>query len=243
MIRIESLAKRFGAVEAVRGVSFDAYDGKVTALLGPNGAGKSTTLRVLSTTIEPSSGSASVDGIDVVDEPLEVRRRIGVLPHNAGTYDRLTAKENVEYFGRLHSIERETLAERCAALAAQLDMEDFFHRRCAGFSQGQRIKVALARALVHNPKNVILDEPTNGLDVMATRALREIILSLKEEGRCVLFSSHIMQEVANLCDDVIIIGGGTVRYRGSIDGLRERTGLEDLEEAFLDVIGEQVTGK
>ena len=236
MIEISGLGKRYGAVQAVNDVSFSAADGRVTALLGPNGAGKSTTLRILSTTVNPDAGAALVDGISVTDDPLAVRRRLGVLPHNAGAYERLTAKENVEYFGRLHDLPEDALTARCDALSQQLEMQEFFHRRCAGFSQGQRIKVALARALVHDPKNVVLDEPTNGLDVMATRALRKIILSLKNEGRCVLFSSHIMQEVANLCDDVVIIGSGQVRYNGSIDGLREHTGVADLEEAFLKVV-------
>jgi sodium transport system ATP-binding protein len=236
VIRTEGLGKSFGAIEAVKNVSFSAADGKVTALLGPNGAGKSTTLRILSTVLQPSAGSANVDGIDVVKDPLGVRRTIGVLPHNAGIYDRLTARENIRYFGRLQQVGKLELERRMDELIAVLEMEEFCDRRVAGFSQGQKIKVALARALIHDPRNVLLDEPTNGLDVMATRALREFIQRLKREGRCVLFSSHIMQEVANLCDELVIIGHGEVRFQGTLASLAERTGEADLEDAFVRVI-------
>jgi sodium transport system ATP-binding protein len=238
MIEINQLQKSFGTFNAVSDVSLRAEDGKVTALLGPNGAGKSTTLRILSTILLPSGGYAAVDGEDVVQNPLAVRRLIGVLPHNAGIYERLTARENVRYFGEMHGISSNLLEQRIDGLIERLGMQEFCDRRCAGFSQGQRIKVALARALVHDPKNVILDEPTNGLDVMATRALRKIILSLKAEGRCVLFSSHIMQEVANLSDDIVIIGSGQVRFHGTTETLAAQTGLTDLEDAFMHIIGE-----
>jgi len=239
MIRVEALSKNFGEVEAVIDVSFSADDGKVTALLGPNGAGKSTTLRMLSTVIKPSSGSAYIDGFDVKQETMAVCSRIGVLPHATGLYDRLTARENIRYFGELHGMERDPLEARIDSLVELLDMSEFSDRRVGGFSQGQRIKVALARAIVHDPKNVLLDEPTNGLDVMATRALREIIHGFKNEGRCVLFSSHVMQEVANLCDDVIIIGQGRLQFQGTLERLKSDTGQEDLEEAFIRVIGAQ----
>ena len=239
MIRVEALSKNFGEVEAVIDVSFSADDGKVTALLGPNGAGKSTTLRMLSTVIKPSSGSAYIDGFDVRQETMAVCSRIGVLPHATGLYDRLSARENIRYFGELHGMERDPLEARIDSLVEMLDMSEFSDRRVGGFSQGQRIKVALARAIVHDPKNVLLDEPTNGLDVMATRALREIIHGFKNEGRCVLFSSHVMQEVTNLCDDVIIIGQGRLQFQGTLDRLKTDTGQEDLEEAFIRVIGAQ----
>jgi len=239
VIRVEALSKNFGEVEAVIDVSFSADDGKVTALLGPNGAGKSTTLRMLSTVIKPSSGSAYIDGFDVRQETMAVCSRIGVLPHATGLYDRLSARENIRYFGELHGMERDSLEARIDSLVELLDMSEFSDRRVGGFSQGQRIKVALARAIVHDPKNVLLDEPTNGLDVMATRALREIIHGFKNEGRCVLFSSHVMQEVANLCDDVIIIGQGRLQFQGTLDRLKSDTGQEDLEEAFIRVIGAQ----
>lgn len=238
MIRAEGLGKSFGKLRAIEQVSLYAPDGRITALLGPNGAGKSTTLRILATVLRADAGSAWVDDHEVAADPTAVRRAIGVLPHQAGLYDRLTARENVSYFGALHGMRRKPLKSRVDDLVAQLDMQDFADRRVAGFSQGQRIKVALARALVHDPRNVMLDEPTNGLDVMATRALRDIILSLKAQGRCVVFSSHVMQEVATLCDDVVVISGGRVQFAGSLDGLRAQTGEPDLEEAFMRVVGD-----
>ncbi len=237
MIRAEGLEKSFGPVRAVAGVGFEAPDGAITALLGPNGAGKSTTLRILATVLRADAGRAWVDGHEVSDDPAAVRRAIGVLPHGAGLYDRLTARENIAYFGALHGLPKARLNERVEALVEQLDMASFAHRRVAGFSQGQRIKVALGRALVHDPKNVLLDEPTNGLDVMATRALRELIAGLRHQGRCVIFSSHVMQEVATLCDDLVIIGGGEVRFSGSLEALSRQTGEADLEDAFVRVVG------
>jgi len=241
MIRVEGLRKAFGAVQAVRDVTFSATDGRITALLGPNGAGKSTTLRILATVLEADGGSAAIDGHDVTVDAMAVRRRIGVLPHAAGLYARLTARENVAYFGALHGLRGRALADRVDRLVRQLDMGPFADRRVAGFSQGQRIKVALARALVHDPQNVVLDEPTNGLDVMATRALREIILGLRAEGRCVLLSSHVMQESGNLCDDVVVIGAGRALFAGSRDDLHRHTGETDLEEAFMHVIAGAAT--
>jgi len=238
MIRAESLNKSFASVAAVRDVSFTAADGKVTALLGPNGAGKSTSLRILSTVLASDSGTAYVGDHEVGANPMAVRKQIGVLPHAAGLYARLSARENIAYFGALHRIDKAQLRTRIDELIALLDMSEFSERRVGGFSQGQRIKVALARALVHNPQHVLLDEPTNGLDVMATRALREIIIKLRDQGRCVLFSSHIMQEVANLCDDVIVIGHGRVLFQGTLDGLRDHAGRSDLEDAFVQLIGE-----
>jgi len=235
MIQIENLEKSYGKVHAVRGVSFNAKDSRITALLGPNGAGKSTTLRILSTVAEPDVGKAMVAGIDVTTHPMAVRRQLGVLPHNSGLYARLTGIENIRYFGRLQNLSKQELEPRIEALVEQLDMKDFCARRTAGFSQGQKIKVALARALIHDPQHVVLDEPTNGLDVMATRALRNIIRRLKEAGKCVLFSSHIMQEVDALCDDVIVIAHGQVKFDGTIAELRAHAGTDDLEEAFVQL--------
>ena len=235
MIEINQLAKSYKEVEAVKNVSFQAQDGRITALLGPNGAGKSTTLRILSTVARADQGSAKVDGIDVLEDPFEVRKNMGVLPHNSGLYGRLTGIENIRYFGQLQGLSKTQLDDRVDALVEQLKMQDFAQRRTAGFSQGQKIKVALARALIHDPKHVILDEPTNGLDVMATRALRQIINKLKEDGKCVLFSSHIMQEVDALCDDVVVIAKGEVKFDGTISALRDLAGTEDLEEAFIQM--------
>ncbi|MDH3266161.1 MAG: ATP-binding cassette domain-containing protein [Gammaproteobacteria bacterium] len=236
MILVNDIHKSFGPVKAVRGVSFSAPDGKITALLGPNGAGKSTTLRVLYTVLQPDRGSAAIDGNDVVANGLAARQRIGALPHGAGLYPQLTARENIAYYARLCGLNKSNIEERVAGIVDLLDIGAFADRRCKGFSQGQRTKVALARALVHNPQNIILDEPSNGLDVMATRSLRDLILKLKDAGRCVLFSSHVMQEVAALCDDIVIIANGKVAIYDSADGIRQRTGCDDLEDAFVQAI-------
>jgi sodium transport system ATP-binding protein len=222
MILLENLHKSFrsktGTVHAVKGVGFEARDGEITGLLGPNGAGKTTTLRMLYTLMSPDQGRIEVDGIDVV-------------------YKRLTARENIAYFGRLHGIDEATIRARTEAMAKTLVMEDFLDRRTEGFSQGQRTKTAIARALVHDPRNVVLDEPTNGLDVMTTRGLRSFLRGLRDEGRCVVFSSHIMQEVAALCDRIVVIAHGEVRAIGTPDELREMTGLADLEDVFVRLAG------
>jgi sodium transport system ATP-binding protein len=237
MIEAKGLEKRFGAVTAVRDLTFRAEDGRITGLLGRNGAGKSTTLRILSTVMQPTGGGAWIDGVSVAAYPLETRRRIGVLPHGAGVYPHLSARENIEYFGELHGLERAECKRRAAELVGLLDMSDFADRRAKGFSQGQRLKTALARALIHHPRNVLLDEPTNGLDVMAVRSLRTLLARLRAEGRCILFSSHVMQEVAALCDDVVVIAAGTVVARGTPDELRGLAARSDLEEAFVQLVG------
>jgi sodium transport system ATP-binding protein len=237
MIEVTNLHKRFGAVTAVEDVSFRAEDGVVTGLLGPNGAGKTTTLRMLYTLIRPDKGSAKVDGLEVAERPLDVRRSIGVLPDARGLYPRLTAREHVRYAGELHGLSGDALDKRIGELVELLDMKDIADRRAEGFSQGERMKVALARALVHGPRNVLLDEPTNGLDVMSTRAVRTLIRRLREQGHCVVFSSHVMQEVAALCDRIVVVARGRVVAEGSPDELRARTGKDSLEEAFVTVIG------
>jgi sodium transport system ATP-binding protein len=243
MIEVQDLHKSFTAkkavVKAVDGVSFEARDGEITGLLGPNGAGKTTTLRMLYTLMKPDSGKVLVDGIDVASDPETVRRVLGVLPDARGVYKRLTARENIAYFGELHGLDAATIASRTERLVQALNMQDFIDRRTEGFSQGQRTKTAIARALVHDPKNVILDEPTNGLDVMTTRGLREFLKQLRAEGRCVVFSSHIMQEVAALCDRIVIIARGQVVASGTADELRAQTGEENLEDAFVKAIGSE----
>jgi sodium transport system ATP-binding protein len=243
MIEVRDLHKAFGKppkrVVAVDGATFSARDGEITGLLGPNGAGKTTTLRCLYTLMQPDRGQIVVDGIDVAVDPLRVRRSLGVLPDARGLYKRLTARENIAYFGQLHGLDDATIRTRSIAAIAALDMADFADRRTEGFSQGQRVKTAIARALIHDPKNVILDEPTNGLDVMATRAMREFLRRLKGEGRCVLFSSHIMQEVAALCDRIVVIAKGKVVADESPDALRAQTGEANLEDAFVKLIGSE----
>ncbi len=239
MIEVSDLHKAFGEVRAVDGVSFVARDGEITGLLGPNGAGKTTTLRMLYTLMRPDRGAVRVDGIDAAIDPAAVRRVLGVLPDARGLYKRMSARENIDYFARLHGLDEATRRARIDALAHALDMGDIIDRRTEGFSQGQRVKTAIARALVHDPRNVILDEPTNGLDVMATRAMRTFMSRLKQEGRCVLFSSHIMQEVGALCDRVVVIARGRVVADATPEALRAQTGAASLEDAFVKVIGSE----
>ena len=243
MIRAHDLHKAFktrtGTVKAVDGVDFEAADGQITGLLGPNGAGKTTTLRMLYTLMKPDAGQVLVDGIDAARDPAAVRRALGVLPDARGVYKRLTARENIAYFGELHGLSKATIAQRTQVLSQALDMDGILDRQTEGFSQGQRTKTAIARALVHDPRNVILDEPTNGLDVMTTRAMRGFLHQLRDEGRCVIFSSHIMQEVAALCDRIVIIAKGQVVAAGSADELRARFGESNLEDAFVKAIGSE----
>jgi sodium transport system ATP-binding protein len=237
MIAIDGLEKHFGDVHAVRGVRFSAKDGTVTGLLGPNGAGKTTTLRMLSGLMRPDAGSIRVDGLDVVADPVGAQRVMGQLPDSRGLYPRLTAREHVEYFAALHGLSRAEARARAAPLLKRLGIEALADRRVAGFSQGERTKVALARALIHAPRNVILDEPTNGLDVMSTRAMRDVIRGLRAEGRCVVFSSHIMQEVSALCDRIVVIANGVVVADGTADDLRTLSGRDNLEDAFVVLAG------
>ncbi len=239
MIEAQALRKSFKNVPAVQGVSFEARDGQITGLLGPNGAGKTTLLRMLYTVFKPDSGTAIVDGFDICREAQKVQSRIGVLPDSRGLYPRLTARENIRYYGRLHGMGGLALESVIADLAKLLEMQDFADRRTEGFSQGQRLKVAIARTLVHGPQNVLLDEPTNGLDVMSTRALRTVIRRIRDEGKCILFSSHVMQEISALCDHIVVIARGQVAASGTPDALREATGQSNLEDAFVAAIGSE----
>lgn len=245
MIEVTGLGKTFRVtrrqrVTAINDVNFQAQDGSVTGLLGPNGAGKSTTLRILATLMQPDTGTAIIDGFSVRDAPLDVRQRIGFLPHDSGIYPRLTARENVQYYADICGVTLGQGQKRIDELIELLDMHDFADRRTQGFSQGQKTKVALARALVHNPNTLMLDEPTNGLDIMATRGLRNIIRRLADQGHCVLFSSHIMQEIEALCDHIAIISDGTVVIEDTLEGIRHATGQYNLEDAFVIAIGESL---
>ena len=237
MIEAQQLSKRFGAVTAVHEVTLRAADGRITGLLGPNGAGKSTTLRMLYTVLRPDAGDALIDGVSAVRAPESARARLGVLAHGAGIYPNLTARENILYFGALQGLSRAAARARTAELVTLLEMEAFADRRARGFSHGERVKTALARALVHRPRNVVLDEPTNGLDVMAVRALRRVLLELRAAGHCVLFSSHVMQEVSAVCDEVAVIAAGRLLASGTPEEIRARTGAGSLEEAFVRLIG------
>ena len=242
MIEIQHLSKRFTqgrgkkarTVQAVDGVSFRAEDGRITGLLGPNGAGKTTTLRMVAALITPDAGRATVDGIDVAARPQAALARMGVLSDARGLYPRLTARENIVYYGRLHGMTQAAASGRAERLAAMLDMKPLLDRRTEGFSQGERMKTALARAMVHDPPNLILDEPTNGLDVLATRSLREALRRLRDEaGKCIVFSTHIMQEVERLCDRVIVIAHGRTVAEGTAEALNAQCGERDFEETFV----------
>lgn len=242
MIQIEQLRKHFiqgsgrskRTVQAVDGVDFMAADGRITGLLGPNGAGKTTTLRIAAALIEPDSGQVRVDGIDVARQPALALARMGVLSDARGLYPRLTARENIVYYGRLHGMSAAAAVARADVLAKTLDMQPLLDRRTEGFSQGERMKTALARALVHDPPNIVLDEPTNGLDVLATRSLRETLRRLRDdEGKCIVFSSHIMQEVERLCDHVVVVAQGRTVAAGTVAELSALTQQTDFEEVFV----------
>lgn len=239
MIVVKNLRKSFGEVKAVNGVSFEARDGEITGLLGPNGAGKTTTLRMLYSLLPPDEGEIRIDGLDPTRDAMEIKRTLGVVPDSRGLYSRLTARENIRYYGELHGMDKKTIQERIETMTRTLDMADFINRRTEGFSQGQRVKVAIARAMIHKPQTVLMDEPSNGLDVMSTRALRDYIRNLKAEGHSVVLSTHIMQEVAALCDRIVIIAKGEVAADGTADQLLLRSGCDSLEDAFVKLIGSE----
>lgn len=239
MITVRNLSKSFGKVKAVRDISFEARDGEITGLLGPNGAGKTTTLRMLYSLLPPDTGEIRIDGLDPTRDAMEIKRTLGVVPDGRGLYGRMTARENVAYYGELHGMDQTTIRDRIDELIATLDMEDFIDRRTEGFSQGQRVKVAIARAVIHQPQTVLLDEPSNGLDVMSTRALRAYIRDLKTQGHSVVLSTHIMQEVAALCDRIVIIAAGKIAADGTQEELLERSGSTTIEDAFVRLIGSE----
>ena len=237
MIEVHDVRKAFGAVQALGGVSFTARDGQITALLGPNGAGKTTLLRTLVGLLKRDHGSILVGGVDPEQDPMAVRRNIGFLTDQFGLYERLTTREYLHYFGELNDMQAPALRTRIGEVAELLGMEDILDRRAKGFSQGQRIKVALARTLLHRPRHLLLDEPSRGLDVMSTRALRTALNALREEGSCVIMATHVMQEVTHLCDDVIVIAKGHTVAQGSPEELCRRTGITNLEDAFVSLVG------
>jgi sodium transport system ATP-binding protein len=237
MIETKDVRKQFGAVQALGGVSFQARDGQITALLGPNGAGKTTLLRLLVGLLKRDHGSISIDGVDPALDPMAVRRNIGFLTDQFGLYDRLSTREYLVYFGELNGMGGPSLHARIDEVAELLAMNDILERRAKGFSQGQRIKVALARTLLHRPRHLLLDEPSRGLDVMSTRALRSALTALRQDGCCVIMATHVMQEVIHLCDDVIVIAKGHTVAQGSPQQLCERTGIASLEDAFVSLVG------
>jgi sodium transport system ATP-binding protein len=237
MIEVHEVRKQFGEVKALGGVSFTARDGQITALLGPNGAGKTTLLRTLIGLLKRDHGTISVDGVDPEKQPLLVRGKIGFLTDQFGLYERLSTREYLRYFGELNGMSGALLNRRIDEVSALLAMDDILERRSKGFSQGQRIKVAMARTLLHRPRHLLLDEPSRGLDVMSTRALRQALAALRDEGCCVIMATHVMQEVTHLCDDVIVIARGHTVAQGSPQQLCERTGIANLEDAFVSLVG------
>jgi sodium transport system ATP-binding protein len=237
MIEAHDVRKHFGPVQALGGVSFTARDGQITALLGPNGAGKTTLLRTLVGMLKRDHGTIAVDGVDPERDPFKVRSNIGFLTDQFGLYERLSTREYLTYFGELNGMPKADLRRRIDEVAEMLAMDDILERRSKGFSQGQRIKVALARALLHRPRHLLLDEPTRGLDVMSTRAVRSALATLRAEGCCVVMATHVMQEVSHLCDDVIVIAKGHTVAQGSPQQLCQRTGIANLEDAFVSLVG------
>lgn len=237
MIEVTNLSKSFGEVKALNSLSFKALDGQITGILGPNGAGKTTCLRTLYGLLKADSGSAIIDGIDTSKSPLKAREKLGIFPDKFGLHERLTSYEQIDYFASLHGMTGDAKHQAIEQVIKDLQMEELAHRRTNGFSQGQRMKVTLAQALVHQPRNFVLDEPTRGLDVMSTRVLRNYLAQFKEKGHCILFSSHVMQEVAALCDRVIIVAGGKLAAEGTPEQLCELAGESQLEEAFVKIIG------
>ncbi|MDU0114163.1 ATP-binding cassette domain-containing protein [Psychrosphaera aquimarina] len=237
MLQVNNLVKHFGDVKALDDLSFSAEDGQITGILGPNGAGKTTALRVLYGLLKAEQGTGLINGVDSQISPQLARKEIGIFPDKFGLYERLTAREQIAYFAGLHGLKGDEKEQALNDVITKLDISDIADRRCEGFSQGQRMKVIIAQALVHQPQNLILDEPTRGLDVMSTRILRDILLELKQQGKCILFSSHVMQEVAALCDKVIVVANGKVAAVGTPQELCERTGKTELEEAFVALIG------
>ena len=241
MIEVKNIAKSFEAkvdgkrarVVAVEDVSFVANDGRITAMLGPNGAGKTTTLRIIGTLVKADRGQARVGDIDVQTDTRAVRAQLGVLSDARGLYIRLTARENIEYYAQLRSVPSRLGSERLAKMAELLDMGSLLERRVEGFSTGERLKVALARALIHDPHHLILDDPTNGLDVVSTRALRRLLLHLRSTGKCIVISSHIMQEVEQLADEIVIVAHGRTVSHGTAQEIRAKAGTDSLEDAFV----------
>ena len=242
MIEVAGLTKQFRdsrgrPVMAVDGVSFSAKAGEILGLLGPNGAGKTTALRILCTLLKPTAGTARVAGFDVVADADQVRRHVGFLSANTGVYDRMTAREMVEYYGRLHGLNGEQLATRVTELLDTLSMHDIGDVPGAKMSTGQKQKVSIARALVHDPPVLIFDEPTNGLDVLVQRAVLQQVKGLRDRGKCIVYSTHIFREVEKLCDRVAIVHRGKVLDIGPLDDLRQRHGQDDLEELFFGLVG------
>ena len=246
MIQVDGLSKHYadlrrGRFVAVDGISFRAKAGEIFGLLGPNGAGKTTTLRILGTLLRPTAGSARVNGYDVLTQPSQVRRQIGFMSANTAIYDRMTAWEMVEYFGRLHDIDREKLRERMEDVFERLKMNDIRDLLGAKMSTGMKQKVSVARAIIHDPPVLIFDEATAGLDVLVARALLDTVAELRDHGKCIIFSTHIMREAEKLCDYLAIIHQGRILAEGTLEELRARYNEHDLEELFFQLISREAS--
>ena len=237
MINVDALTKTFKNVQALDSLSFQAKDGEITGLLGPNGAGKTTCLRIIYGLLQADTGKAEIEGVDANQNPIDARRNLGIFPDKFGLYERLTVREQVAYFAGLHGLKGTEQKQAVEKVIEKLDIKELADRRTAGFSQGQRMKVALAQALVHSPKHLILDKPSRGLDVMSTRILRDVLREQRAQGTCILFSSHVMQEVAALCDRVVVMAKGKVAAEGTPQELCDMTGEQQLEDAFVKIIG------
>lgn len=237
MIRVKNISKAFGDIQAVDGASFTAEDGQITGILGPNGAGKTTCLRMIYGLLKPDTGNVQIGGTDSNADPLAAKRQLGVFPDKLGIWERLKTREVIDYFASLHGMDRAARQQAVERITDELDLHEIIDRRTKGFSQGQRMKVGLAACLVHQPGHMLLDEPSRGLDVMATRILRDYLKAQRDAGRCVIFSSHVMQEVAALCDKVVIIARGKVVAEGTTNALCELAGEDNLEDAFVKIIG------
>ena len=243
MIEVKNLCKSFGDVVAVDDLSLQAKDGSITGLLGPNGAGKTTTLRTLYGLQKPDSGAAYINGTDVSKDLVSAATNMGIFPDSIGQYDRLTSREHLQFYGEMHGLTGTALEAAIQRTQGYFDIEELLDRRCKGFSHGQQMKIALSRALIHSPTNLILDEPTNGLDVMSIRMLRDLLRRLRDEGKCILFSSHVMQEVTALCDHIYIMADGKIVGEGTPKELCEMAGKDTLEDAFVSLINTGVEKK
>ena len=247
MIRIENLSKTFSGtkkgqvIHALKNISFELRDGEITGLLGLNGAGKSTLLRLIYGLLLPTHGEVFVDDISVTKFPDMARKKLGVLPDDTGLYKRLSARENIRYYGELQGITGEVLEKNTNQLIDWLGMDNIADRKAEGFSLGERMKTAVARAIVHQPQHILLDEPTNGLDVITTRAVRRLLHELKAKNRCVIFSSHLMHEVSGLCDRILVIAGGEIVADGSVAEIIDQGNATNLEDAFINLVQPSLT--
>jgi sodium transport system ATP-binding protein len=244
MISVKNLTKIFrdrkrGEIRAVDNVSFNCEEGRIFGLLGPNGAGKTTSLRIISTTMRPNSGKVEVDGLDALRKPSEVRKRIGFLTGNTGLYQRLTAREVVNYFGQLNGMARSDVNARLEEVSEWLDMGEFLDTKCSKLSTGMQQKVNIARTIIHDPPVMVFDEPTVGLDILAARSIVDFINFCKTKNKCIIFSTHIMREAERLCDEVAIIHNGRIFAQGTVDALKKVAGEAEFEDAFVKIVGEE----